>query len=132
MVKKPNERIMVYSRKERDDRTRQVLAQDVKPMNAIERERWLKSERNFYYNAFSQGRSYASRLTIPMTNITELKKASRELSALAKKLAEISTQSTSVDDRIILAQFHIGLTGKDLKQSAVGFDPKTGSYRGIK
>ena len=132
MVKKPNERIMVYSRKERDDRTRQTLAQDVKPMNAIERERWLKAERNFYHNAFSQGRSYASRLTIPMTNITELKRASRELSALAKKLAEISTQSTNVDDRLILAQFHIGLTNHELKQSAVGYDHKTGSYRGIK
>ena len=131
MVKKPNERIMVYSRKERDDRTRQVLAQDVKPMNAIQRERWLKAERNFYNNAFNQG-GYASRLTIPMTNITELKKASRELSALAKKLAEISTHNTAVDDRIILAQFHIGMTNHELKQSAVGFDPKTGSYRGIK
>ena len=132
MVKKPKERIMVDSRKERDDRTRQVLAQEVKPMNAIERERWLKRERNFYSNAFSQGRSYASRLTIPMTNITELKRASRELSALAKKLAEISTHNTAVDDRIILAQFHIGLTNHELKQSAVGFDHKTGSYRGIK
>ena len=132
MVKKPKERIMVYSRKERDDRTRQVLAQDVKPMNAIERERWLKAERNFYNNAFNQGRSYASRLTIPMTNITELKRASRELSALAKKLAEISTHNTGVDDRIILAQFHIGMCNHELKQSAVGFDPKTGSYRGIK
>ena len=132
MVKKPKERIMVYSRKERDDRTRQVLAQDVKPMNAIERERWLKSERNFYNNAFNQGRSYGSRITIPMTNITELKRASRELSALAKKLAEISTHNTGVDDRIILAQFHIGLTNHELKQSAVGYDHKTGSYRGIK
>ena len=132
MVKKPKERLMVYSRKERDDRTRQVLAQDVQPMNAIQRERWLKAERNFYNNAFNQSRSYASRLTIPMTNITELKKASRELSALAKKLAEISTHNTAVDDRIILAQFHIGQTNHDLKQSAVGFDPKTGSYRGIK
>jgi len=132
MVKKPKERIMVYSRKERDDRIRQVLAQDVKPMNAIERERFLKSERNFYNNAFNQGRSYASRLTIPMTNITELKRASRELSALAKKLAEISTHNTAVDDRIYLAQFHIGLTNKDLKQSAVGYDHKTGAYRGIK
>ena len=132
MVKKPKERIMVYSRKERDDRIRQVLAQDVKPMNAIERERFLKSERNFYNNAFNQGRSYASRLTIPMTNITELKRASRELSALAKKLAEISTHNTGVDDRIILAQFHIGLTNHELKQSAVGYDHKTGAYRGIK
>ena len=132
MVKKPKERIMVYSRKERDDRTRQVLAQEVQPMNAIQRERWLKAERNFYNNAFNQGRSYASRLTVPMTNITELKRASRELSALAKKLAEISTHNTGVDDRIILAQFHIGLTNHQLKQSAVGFDPKTGSYRGIK
>lgn len=132
MVKKPKERIMVYSRKERDDRTRQVLAQEVQPMNAIQRERWLKAERNFYNNAFNQGRSYASRLTIPMTNITELKRASRELSALAKKLAEISTHNTAVDDRIILAQFHIGSTNHELKQSAVGFDPKTGSYRGIK
>ena len=132
MVKKPKERIMVYSRKERDDRTRQVLAQEVQPMNAIQRERWLKAERNFYNNAFNQGRSYASRLTIPMTNITELKRASRELSALAKKLAEISTHNTAVDDRIILAQFHIGMTNHELKQSAVGFDPKTGSYRGIK
>ena len=132
MVKKPKERIMVYSRKERDDRTRQVLAQEVQPMNAIQRERWLKAERNFYNNAFNQGRSYASRLTIPMTNITELKRASRELSALAKKLAEISTHNTGVDDRIILAQFHIGMTNHQLKQSAVGFDPKTGSYRGIK
>ena len=132
MVKKPNERIMVYSRKEREDRTRQVLSQDVKPMNAIQQERWLKAERNFYHNAFSQGRSYASRLTIPMTNITELKKASRELSALAKKLAEISTHSSEVSDRIILAQFHIGMTNHELKQSAVGFDPKTNSYRGIK
>ena len=67
MVKKPKERIMVYSRKERDDRTRQVLAQEVQPMNAIQRERWLKAERNFYNNAFNQGRSYASRLTVPMT-----------------------------------------------------------------
>jgi len=132
MVKKPKERIMVYSRKERDDRTRQVLAQDVQPMNAIQRERWLKAERNFYNNAFNQGRSYGSRITIPMTNITELKRASRELSALAKKLAEISTHNTGVDDRIILAQFHIGMTNHELKQSAVGFDPKTGSYRGIK
>lgn len=132
MVKKPKERIMVYSRKERDDRTRQVLAQEVQPMNAIQRERWLKAERNFYNNAFNQGRSYASRLTVPMTNITELKRASRELSALAKKLAEISTHNTAVDDRIILAQFHIGMTNHELKQSAVGFDPKTGSYRGIK
>lgn len=132
MVKKPKERIMVYSRKERDDRTRQVLAQEVQPMNAIQRERWLKAERNFYNNAFNQGRSYASRLTVPMTNITEMKKASRELSALAKKLAEISTHNTAVDDRIILAQFHIGMTNHELKQSAVGFDPKTGSYRGIK
>ena len=132
MVKKPNERIMVYSRKERDDRTRQVLAQEVQPMNAIQRERWLKAERNFYNNAFNQGRSHASRLTVPMTNITEMKKASRELSALAKKLAEISTHNTAVDDRIILAQFHIGMTNHELKQSAVGFDPKTGSYRGIK
>ncbi len=132
MVKKPKERIMVYSRKEREDRTRQVLSQEVEPMNAIQRERWLKAERNFYHNSFSQGRSYASRLTIPMTNITELKRASREMSALAKKLAEISTHSTAVDDRIILAQFHIGLTNHQLKQSAVGFDPKTGSYRGIK
>ena len=47
MVKKPNERIMVYSRKEREDRTRQVISQDVKPMNAIQQERWLKAERNF-------------------------------------------------------------------------------------
>ena len=109
MVKKPKERIMVYSRKERDDRTRQVLAQEVQPMNAIQRERWLKAERNFYNNAFNQGRSHASRLTVPMTNITEMKKASRELSALAKKLAEISTHNTAVDDRIILAQFHICL-----------------------
>tara|TARA_Y100001938_G_C7919862_1_gene343895 strand:+ start:81 stop:479 length:399 start_codon:yes stop_codon:yes gene_type:complete len=132
MVKKPNERIMVYSRKERDDRTRQVLAQEVQPMNAIERERWLKSERNFYNNAFNQGRSYASRLTLPMTNITELKRASRELSALAKKLAEISTHSTAVEDRLILAQFNIGMTNHELKQSAVGYYPKTGSYRGIK
>ena len=132
MVKKPKERIMVYSRKERDDRTRQVLAQEVQPMNAIQRERWLKAERNFYNNAFNQGRSYASRLTVPMTNITEMKRASRELSALAKKLAEISTHNTAVDDRIILAQFHIGMTNHELKQSAVGFDPKTGSYRGIK
>ncbi len=132
MVKKPKERIMVYSRKERDDRTRQVLAQEVQPMNAIQRERWLKAERNFYNNAFNQGRSYASRLTVPMTNITEMKKASRELSALAKKLAEISTHNTAVDDRIILAQFHIGMTNHELKQSAVGFDPKTGSYRGVK
>ena len=132
MVKKPKERIMVYSRKERDDRTRQVLAQEVQPMNAIQRERWLKAERNFYNNAFNQGRSYASRLTVPMTNITEMKKASRELSALAKKLAEISTHNTAVDDRIILAQFHIGMTNHEPKQSAVGFDPKTGSYRGIK
>ena len=132
MVKKPKERIMVYSRKERDDRTRQVLAQEVQPMNAIQRERWLKAERNFYNNAFNQGRSYASRLTVPTTNITEMKRASRELSALAKKLAEISTHNTAVDDRIILAQFHIGMTNHELKQSAVGFDPKTGSYRGIK
>ena len=132
MVKKPKERIMVYSRKEREDRTRQVVSQNVEPMNAIQRERWLKAERNFYHNAFSQGRSYASRLTIPMTNITELKRASRELSALAKKLAEISTHSTAVEDRLILAQFNIGLTNHELKQSAVGYDPKTGSYRGIK
>ena len=132
MVKKPNERIMVYSRKEREDRTRKVLSKDVEPMNAIQRERWLKAERNFYHNAFSQGRSYASRLTIPMTNITELKRASREMSALAKKLAEISTHSTAVEDRLILAQFNIGLTNHELKQSAVGYDPKTGSYRGIK
>ena len=132
MVKKPKERIMVYSRKEREDRTRQVVSQNVEPMNAIQRERWLKAERNFYHNAFSQGRSYASRLTIPMTNITELKRASRELSALAKKLAEISTHSTAVEDRLILAQFNIGLTNHELKQSAVGYDPKSGSYRGIK
>jgi len=132
MVKKQKEMLMVYSRKERYDRTRQVLAQDVQPMNAIQRERWLKAERNFYNNAFNQERSYGSRITIPMTNITELKKASRELSALAKKLAKISTQKTAVDDRILLAQFHIGMTNHELKQSAVGFDPKTGSYRGIK
>ena len=132
MVKKPKERIMVYSRKERDDRTRQVLAQDVQPMNSIQRERWLKAERNFYNNAFNQGRSYGSRITIPMTNITEMKRASRLIGALAKKLNEIANQPTSVEDRIVLAQFNIGLTNHELKQSAVGYDPKTGSYRGIK
>ena len=126
MVKKPKERVMVQ------DSKRITLRDKAEPMNAIQENRYRKQEQAFYQNIKARYGTWACRVAVPLTNNTEIKRASRELRALSNELLEISKLSDIyIDQRIMLAQSACRWTNHTLKTEA-GADPKTGAYRGVK
>ena len=126
MVRKPKERVIVQ------ERNKISLQHRADPLNAVQEQRVRRQEQVFYQNIKARYGTWACRVTVPLTSIEDIKRASREVRALANELQQIAKMSdVYIDQRIMLAQSACKWTNHILKVEA-GADPKTGAFRGIK
>ena len=126
MVRKPKERVIVQ------ERSKISLQHRADPLNAVQEQRVRRQEQVFYQNIKARYGTWACRVTVPLTSIEDIKRASREMRALANEFNQIAKMSdVYIDQRIMLAQSACKWTNHTLKVEA-GADPKTGAYRGVK
>ena len=91
MVKKPKERIMVHKSKEIGDTLRVGRQTDyVEPVGQFEQARKLKQEQNFYYNMKNRVGKWSCRVEVPLLSVMQIRRASREVRALANELNQIA------------------------------------------
>ena len=132
MVKKPKERIMVHKSKEIGDTLRVGRQTDyVEPVGQFEQARKLKQEQNFYYNMKNRVGKWSCRVEVPLLSVTQIKRASRVVRALANELNQIATyKEVYPDHKIQMAQIACNRASHTLTTEA-GTDRKPLGHRGL-
>ena len=132
MVKKPKEKIIVQKSKEIGDTLRVGRQTDyVEPVGQYEQARKLKQEQNFYYNMKNRVGKWSCRVEVPLISVMQIRRASREVRALANELNRIANyKEVPPDHKIQMAQTACRTTSHTLTTEA-GTDRKPLGHRGL-
>ena len=103
----------------------------VEPVGQFEQARKRKQEQNFYYNMKNRVGQWSCRVEVPLLSVMHIRRASRELRALANELNQVANyKEVQPDHKIHMAQTACRNTSHTLTTEA-GTDRKPLGYRGL-